>query len=73
MLHRWGVERLVYLFLSELGSLNALLAQAIYLVEPFMPSGRAVKNLHALCVLLEDTSQQERFLSLLEEQGRVAT
>lgn len=70
MFHLWGVDRLGYLVLSELGSLNVFLAQALYLLQPFLTSDKASENYYALCALLEDDQNREAFLYLLNEQGR---
>ncbi len=71
MLHRWGLQRVGYLILSELGSLNALLAQGIYLLEPFFPTTQTQERLRALCALMEDESSRHDFLNLLKEQGEL--
>ena len=69
MLHFWGVDRLGYLLLSELGILNIFLAQALYIVKPILVSDRVSEDYQALCALLEDDQNREIFLSLLNEQG----
>jgi hypothetical protein len=72
MLHFWGVDRLSYLILSELGSLHVFLAQALYLLQPFLDSDKASENYSALCALLEDDQSREAFLTLLNEQERIS-
>ncbi len=71
ILHRWGAERLGYLFLSEFCGLNILLAQGIYLIEPLIPIPQVGENLRALCALMEDDSSRDYFLDLLSGQGRI--
>lgn len=72
ILHLWGIDRLGYLLLHELGSLNVFLAQALYLLQPFLTSDKASENYYALCALLEDDQNREAFLVLLNEQGRIS-
>jgi len=72
MLHLWGIDRLSYFILSELGSLNVFLAQALYLFQPFLPLDKLSENTYALCALLEDDQSREAFLILLNEQGRIS-
>lgn len=72
ILHLWGIDRLGYLLLHELGSLNVFLAQALYLLQPFLTSDKASENYYALCALLEDDQNREAFLVLLSEQGRIS-
>ncbi|MCS7248787.1 MAG: hypothetical protein NZ840_11175 [Anaerolineales bacterium] len=72
-LHRWGVAHLGYHLLSELGGMNLVLAQFIYLLEPLFYSQPAGQALSALCALLEEEVHREQFLTLLKEQGSVVS
>jgi hypothetical protein len=68
MLHLWGVDRLGYVLLSEIGGLSVFLSQGFVFLEPLLTFQGAGENYRALRALVEDEHNREVFLQLLHEQ-----
>ena len=69
-LRRWGLDAPVEALLDAAGPLSVVLAQFVYLGQPFLRSGLPGSQVGALARLLEDPDAAGRFAaSLREEEG----
>lgn len=66
-LQRWGLENFAAGFLEAAGPINLVLAQVVYLGQPFFPSPAAQEQFRAFAGLLEDRTETQSFVSFLRE------
>lgn len=66
-LQHWGIQEFAASLLEASGPINLILAQLVYIGEPFFPSGGDRSNLKALGAMLEDSQETQAFVSFLRE------
>ena len=66
VLHRWGLQEITAVVLDAVKPLNLLGAQVVYLGQPIFKQLVAKDHLEALANMLEDPTQTQAFISLLE-------
>ena len=66
-LQRWGIQEFAASLLEASGPFNLILAQLVYVGEPFLPSGGDRSNLKALGAMLEDGKETQAFVSYLRK------
>ena len=66
MLHRWGLDEVTAIVLDAVKPLNLLGAQVVYLGQPIFKQIISNGHLEALANMLEDPTQTQAFISLLE-------
>lgn len=69
-LQRWGLQEITAIFLDAVRPLNLLGAQVVYLGQPIFRQLVANDHLEALAKILEDPTQTQAFISLLETTHR---
>lgn len=66
-LQRWGILELAAGLLEASAPLHLILAQLVYIGQPFLPMGGVQSNLKALGAMLEDGTETQAFVSYLRE------
>jgi hypothetical protein len=69
-LHHWGIAGGIAAILEASGPLTVLLAQLIYLTQPFSSSFIPDRRLQALGRMLEDPAQCQAFSAILREANQ---
>ncbi len=65
-LHRWGLQEITAVVLDAIKPLNLLGAQVVYMGQPIFKQLVANDQLEAFASMLEDPTQTQAFISLLE-------
>ena len=64
LLHRFKLKEPASLMLEAAGPLSVLLAQLVYVGQPFLPGGQG----RALAHMLEDRQESQAFAAYLQEE-----
>jgi hypothetical protein len=67
-LHHWGLGELVAAWLDAAGPLNPLLAQFLYVGQPFIRGAVPTAKLDALTRLFEEQDESRAFALFLREE-----
>ena len=68
LLQHWGLGHLAAGLLEAVEPINLVLAQFVYMGQPFFLSEAARQQLQALAALLEDRAEARSFITLLREE-----
>lgn len=68
-LHQWGLEDLAEWLLESAGPFSLIAAQGIYLGQPLLRHLLPDEHWSALAELLEQPSQQRKFIACLREES----
>jgi len=69
LLDRWGMKEPVAIFMDSAGPLNIVLAQFVYLIQPFAQGFFSREESNSLAELLEDRTQRQNFIALLRQES----
>ena len=67
-LRRWGLDEIAAIFLEAAGPLNILLAQFVYVGQPFLQSAFPGRQVQVLARLLEDPEESRAFAAFLQTE-----
>lgn len=68
-LHRWGLSEPAATLLEAAGPLSMLLAQVLYLSQPFWGRQQSGNQWYSLAEMLEDDEQCRLFAKFLREES----
>jgi hypothetical protein len=68
-LHAWGLKEMVAAWLDAAGPLTILLAQFLYLGQPFLRGAVPTAKLEALTRLFEEKEESRAFALYLREEN----
>jgi hypothetical protein len=68
-LSRRGLNEVTAMILEAMGPLAVLLAQVVYLGQPFLKNALPDEQWLSLITMLEDPQQRTDFIALLEERS----
>jgi hypothetical protein len=68
-LQRFGIQQSAATVLEAAGPLTWLLAQVVYLGQPFLNGSQSGGQWQALAALLEDRAESRSFATFLREEG----
>ncbi len=66
-LEHWGIKGGVALLIEAAGSLNVLLAQALYLSQPLLSGSISTSSINSLAHILENPRDRSEFITFLRE------
>ena len=69
-LRRWGLHGLAAGLVEAAGPLNLLLAQALYIGQPYLRTSSTGGGISALARLLDDPRKAARFAAYLREEEK---
>jgi hypothetical protein len=69
-LRRWGLHGLAAGLVEAAGPLNLLLAQALYIGQPYLRASGSGNGISALARLLDDPRKAARFAAYLREEEK---
>jgi len=67
VLQRWGIKDGIASLLEITGSLNVLLAQLVYLIQPMLSGATSFSSLRELALVLENPDERGKFITFLRE------
>jgi len=67
-LQRWGLREIAASLLEAAGPLTILLAQAVYVGQPFLNGQLAGERLQSLAQLFENPAESRSFATFLREE-----
>jgi hypothetical protein len=68
VLQRWGIDGVAAVLLESTGPFSILLAQLVYLGQPFFQQNVMGGQVQAVTHLLDDPKEKQAFVSFLREE-----
>lgn len=68
ILHRWGVSELVIVLLEAAGPLHLIMANLVYVGQPFFSPWVAGERVQAVASLFESQEESRSFAAFLREE-----